>query len=871
MTNRLLILVALLAASAAATTTLDGFVGKFTYFKVPAMKGYLTNPFTYPFHAIEERIQARWGANFNVWWNVTGRWTPGPYYNIAPGFSASPWLPDGTQVLYEYQAALAVFNISDVDLDRDFQWGVDELAYRYWLKGRLEEGAFAYGLHVAAKTDGAVIACHRPVKVDWSKSTAIKYVGATFPSWGWIAVYNVSLVPQRVGYITAFGETDPVFINATCPGVELADVYVVDVYYIKARPQGSIRGSEDSLCVRWMNFTLVSWWQKLNPARPRVKEMREVTRCSPWAGDPPKTFMAAAREDGLYIYVDGRLHYVIRRGGLKLFTAPYKLIGRFTAASAFIDGKFELKLLKPLGTVKLYIGNETVMAPPQYALDFSLADLLTGFEAAVKFSWDSGTYVGPGRPEGRLTYNRTHNIFGVDYHVSSSEDFQVYVRPGDVSARLHGRAVRLPYGALLNGSRLCPAGGLVAEGAVLRRGDLVEVRGPASIYCTKYPVTFTAPAGSATVVADANTTLTWRPPPIVYPNGTRLEADPVSIYVDGPKAVRVNYTRVYYLVRVSGFNGTWELWVPRGGELELPAAVLGNGTRLVIREAMANGRLAAARIKVEEPLNVTLRYGRQYLVKLEAPVNSTAVWADEGSVFKVGLADPWEPGNGTLFKTLLVNGTAQREFRVDKPMTLWAQYAEVYYWVEAVAPVNATRDWMPKGAVLKFPEVVDFGNGTRLIKPSVREAVVGGPVLLKVEYAKKQYYVKIEGVNRWEGWADARSLIRLNATVVDGVEYTPFDEVDAVVVIGPGVYRPLFYATYRTVARDVLGVPNPLATVKLCNAAAQAGLDGFVEVGTHTTELCQLAVEAFPISPYTVAGAAAVATAAALTLKRRRK
>jgi hypothetical protein len=868
MTNRLLILAALLAASAAAVTTLDGFVGKFTYLDVPAMKGYLTNPFTYPFHAIEERIQARWGANFNVWWNVTGRWTPGPYYNIAPGFSASPWLPDGTQVLYEYQAALAVFNISDVDLDRDFQWGVDELAYRYWLKGRLEEGAFAYGLHVAAKTDGAVIACHRPVKVDWSKSTAIKYVGATFPSWGWIAVYNVSLVPQRVGYLTAFGETTPVFINATCPGVELADVYVVDVYYIKARPQDSIRGSEDSLCVRWMNFTLVSWWQKLNPARPRVKEMREVTRCRPWAGGPPKTFMAAAREDGLYIYVDGRLHYVIRRGGLRLFTAPYKLLGRFTAASAFIDGKFELKLLKPLGTVKLYIGNETIMAPPQYALDFSLADLLTGFEAAVKFSWDSGTYVGPGRPEGRLTYNRTHNIFGVDYHVSFSEDFQVYVRPGDVSARLHGRAVRLPYGALLNGSRLCPAGGLVAEGAVLRRGDLVEVRGPASIYCTKYPVTFTTPAGSAAVVADANTTLTWQPPPIIYPNGTRLEADPVSVFVDGPKAVRVNYTRVYYLVRVSGFNGTWELWAPRGGELELPAAVLDNGTRLVIREAVANGRPAAARIKVEEPLNVTLRYGRQYLVKLEAPVNSTEVWADEGSVFKVGLADPWEPGNGTLFKRLLVNGTTQREFRVDRPVTLRAQYAEVYYWVEVVAPVNATRDWMPKGAVLKFPDVVDFGNGTRLIKPSVREAVVGGPVALKVEYARRQHYVKIEGVVQWDGWVDAGAVVRLNATVVGGVEYTPAEVVTA---SNPGVYRPLFYAVYKTAVRDALGVPNPLATVKLCDATAQAGLDGFAVVAAYTRELCQPAIEAFPISPYTAAGAAAVATATALALKKRRK
>jgi hypothetical protein len=53
--------------------------------------------------------------------------------------------------------------------------------------------------------------------------------------------------------------------------------------------------------------------------------------------------------------------------------------------------------------------------------------------------------------------------------------------------------------------------------------------------------------------------------------------------------------------------------------------------------------------------------------------------------------------------------------------------------------------------VLKFPDVVDFGNGTRLIKPSVREVVVEGPVVLKVEYAKRQHYVKIVGVEEWEG------------------------------------------------------------------------------------------------------------------------
>ncbi len=66
-------------------------------------------------------------------------------------------------------------------------------------------------------------------------------------------------------------------------------------------------------------------------------------------------------------------------------------------------------------------------------------------------------------------------------------------------------------------------------------------------------------------------------------------------------------------------------------------------------------------------------------------------------------------------------------------------------------PVNKTAGWMPKGAVLKSPDIINFGNGTRLVESSVIEVVVEGPVLLKVEYAKKQHYVKIEGVNRWEG------------------------------------------------------------------------------------------------------------------------
>jgi hypothetical protein len=111
-------------------------------------------------------------------------------------------------------------------------------------------------------------------------------------------------------------------------------------------------------------------------------------------------------------------------------------------------------------------------------------------------------------------------------------------------------------------------------------------------------------------------------------------------------------------------------------------------------------------------------------------------------------------------------------------------------------------------------------------------------------------------------------VVRLNATVVGGVEYTPAEVVTAA---GPGVYRPLFYAVYKTAVRDVFGVPNPLGTVRLCNATASPLPDGSAVVAAYTREPCQPTVEAFPISPYTAAGAAAVATAAALALKKRKK
>ena len=90
---------------------------------------------------------------------------------------------------------------------------------------------------------------------------------------------------------------------------------------------------------------------------------------------------------------------------------------------------------------------------------------------------------------------------------------------------------------------------------------------------------------------------------------------------------------------------------------------------------------------------------------------------------------------------------------------------------------------------------------------------------------------------------DAGDVVRLNATVVGGGGYTPGEVVAAA---SPGVYKPLLYAVYRTAARDVLGVPNPLTTVRHRNAVAQANLDGSAVVVAYIRELCQLAVKVPP-------------------------
>jgi len=750
----------------------------------------------YGFNGIAvEQYPIRLGEGFNPdVKDVTpdGKYVKVGHYGVQPVMLASPWLPDGTPIEYTYTRVTALFNATDVDPKRDVKW-------------------FVYTIHFKSIWE------ELPVGVMYGMKLAVK------EGYGPVLDFNcLQLVKTR---------SSVVVYNATCPG-NTAAVYSLSAYYLNGY------NGKRMFCVYVYYFKQDVWYR----ARGWGFGSMYDYFCKPW-DKPPRNITATVSPWGLAqsrvdTYVDGTPVYTlwVRSNYARFYTGPYDLnILGLTTPRAFVMLNYPGIIFKPLGSVLLLMGNDTVMTPPRYVIK---AIGWGQTQARVELTHDQGVAVLPGR-----TYDNS----------------TVYTWP-TVPVRIHGRPAELPYRALVNVTKLCP-GGAVVSGRYSWVGGWVKVRGPASIHCAEYPVTFTTPAGNATVIAGFNTTLTWQPPPIVYPNGTRLEADPVSIYVDGPKAVRVNYTRVYYLVRVVTPLGVNETWAPRGAAAGAPAVIsLGNGTRWV-----AEGPTSAV---AEGPLVLAPRYKRQYLVRLEAPVNSTEVWADEGSTFAVGLPDPWDLPNGTRFAGLLVNGTPARDFRVDKPMTLRARYAEVYYWAVVETPINKTAGWTPKGAVLKFPGIINFGNGTRLVGPSVGEAVVEGPVVLKVEYAKRQHYVKIEGVNRWEGWADAGSAVRLNATVVGGVEYTP---ADVVTVTSPGVYRPLFYAVYKTAVRDVLGVPNPLATVKLCGAAARAGLDGSAVVAAYTRELCQPAVEASPISPYTAAGAAAVVATAALTLKRRKK
>ncbi|MEM0484966.1 MAG: hypothetical protein QW434_09770, partial [Pyrobaculum sp.] len=229
---------------------------------------------------------------------------------------------------------------------------------------------------------------------------------------------------------------------------------------------------------------------------------------------------------------------------------------------------------------------------------------------------------------------------------------------------------------------------------------------------------------------------------------------------------------------------------------------------------------------------------KMYFCELVLHNGSTYVWLKPG---------PYMPPD-----ILLNNETrlVAQPFIVDKQGRYLVNYTRFYY-VNISTPFNESIvGWYREGTRFDFPLIVEINNGTRYIDPSPPFVVVQRPIKGVVAY-KRQYYISISGLAKWEGWANEGAVIRLNSTTVNGVLYTPVKET--LVVTAPGKYEVMYTAEFKTEAKDILGVPNPAAWITLCGAEYSADYLGRIEAKIVTNTECQLYYYQWVISPYTIA------------------
>lgn len=694
--------------------------------------------------------------------------------------------------------------------------------------------------------------------------------------------------------------TDDVYVdawNATGPCPECAEVVIIGASY------NFLYNGTNLLCIRYFRFKQEWWYQSKNYAYS-WKWGYEKQTC--WPSSPPKNITAVALDDRVEIWVDGQLAYTYHTNGKPwLYAGPYKFDWDAATAMAFISTSYPADAVQYLGKAWLFIGNDT-LAPPKYAAShggMTWAYDPTGYlQASVSFDGLSAS-VGPG-----LT-----------------TETRVVVNP-DVVVRLFGRNVTVVRGAFLK----CPAGEPIARGDLTPFWGGFLAMGPGSLACTKYPVVVKTAAGRHVLVADANSTFTWQPPPEVV-NGTRLYYKPVSVYVGGPVEVAAEADRAEYRVVVVYPWGREELWA--SGRLELPAKFveLDNGT------AYEAGPLS---LYVDKPTAVRPNYTVYYAVVFKTPLGANKTWAKAGSLveaeerfvdfgngtalfLKPARARVRWPGGGVegtfqkfyaygpaeveysgarLYAVALVtplganttwvreggrfvytppplldlgNGTALRSpngtchFAVTRPARCVVTYRERLYRLRIATPVNTTELWLPAGSAYKAPAIFELGNLTRLVDPQPAALAADKPMNVTVSY-RRQYWVEVRGVSEWRGWAYEGAEIPLNETEIGGVRYIPL--TPRVEVRGPLNTTARYKAVFQTTARDALGVPDPTAWAYLCGRRFDADALGRIYAEVETDKTCDVTiVRQWPISPYTLAALAGIAAAATAFLLKRKK
>lgn len=296
----------------------------------------------------------------------------------------------------------------------------------------------------------------------------------------------------------------------------------------------------------------------------------------------------------------------------------------------------------------------------------------------------------------------------------------------------------------------------------------------------------------------------------------------------------VNMTRKWHVIRISLPNGTLVFKAHRGDEFSFTVPkeiVLNNGTKFV-------GLPRVVKFVVDRDAEIVVEYqDKMYFCEVVLHNGSVYMWIRPG---------PYVPPNILLDnETLLV----AQPFVVNNPGRYLINYTRFYY-VHISTPFNETIGWYREGTKFDFPLIVQVDNGTRYIDPSPSFIVADRPIKSVVTY-RRQYYITISGLAKWQGWANEGAVIKLNSTIADGVVYIPKKET--LVVTAPGKYEVMYTAEFKTEAKDVFGVPNPAAWITLCDAEFSADYLGRIEAKKDTNTECQLYYYQWPISPYTIA------------------
>ena len=227
----------------------------------------------------------------------------------------------------------------------------------------------------------------------------------------------------------------------------------------------------------------------------------------------------------------------------------------------------------------------------------------------------------------------------------------------------------------------------------------------------------------------------------------------ITIPVIAPTTLTVLYD-VEYRVRVYDAAGDVSriLYVASGKVLDLRRVLearieyVGTGARDVLSKILVNGvelPRGTYTIAVNEPLDIVPVYTREYLVKVESPVEVKSIWAPEGANITVSV-----PGEVKVNETVKLVFTGWEGvgaeaptvvLRVTGPLTIKALYHKVFK-VTINSPLGVDEVWAAEGETLplvlptRLPGVVYdrvlkyYIAGERII-PVPREGVA----LLKVD------------------------------------------------------------------------------------------------------------------------------------------